>query len=203
MRRSGFDGWQAMVTVGALLTLPCAALGHPGHGEHISSGSSLLSGLLHPLFGLDHLLAMLSVGLYASQLRGRAVWALPLAFVGLMVGGAVSAIAGVELPLVEGGIIASVLALGLLIAFAVRMPVIAASLLTGVFAVFHGHAHGSELVAGGSAFAYGVGFTVSTALLHVVAVAVGLAAAKLADGRAVRWAGGLVAASGVLLVAGM
>ncbi len=119
---------------------------HPGHGTQ-----GFAAGLAHPLTGVDHIAAMMAVGLWAVQLGKRAVWMVPLAFVGMMVAGAGLAFAGVTLPFSEPGIAASVLVLGLLIVFALRMPVWAGMMLVGVFAVFHGWAHGNEMHAGTSA----------------------------------------------------
>jgi urease accessory protein len=148
----------------ALLVAPAAAFGHPASG--------LLTGMLHPLLGLDHLLAMLAVGLWAAQQQGTARWVLPLAFVAAMLGGGLLGFAGLQLPLLETGIAGSVLALGLLVALAVRPALPVATGLTALFALAHGVAHGLELPALPSPWGYPAGFVGCTAALHVVGYAV-------------------------------
>lgn len=139
------------------------ALAHLDPGEH----GSFLAGLSHPLFGLDHVLAMIAVGLWGAVLGGHARWALPTSFVGSMVLGFGLARLGLSLPLVEPMVLASVLLLGLAVALMVRLPLVAASVLAGLFGIFHGHAHGGELGAAG-ALAFSIGFVASTAVLHAV-----------------------------------
>ena len=139
------------------------ALAHTGIGAH---SHGFLAGFLHPLMGLDHMLAMLGIGIWAAQLGKRAVWLVPTAFVAVMAGGAMLAIAGAPLPMVEFGIAGSVLVIGALIACGARMPVALAMSLAGVFALFHGHAHGTELPGFAHPAAYAAGFVAATALLH-------------------------------------
>jgi urease accessory protein len=180
-----------------LLLLGASAHAHPGAehgiGEH---GIGWAAGFVHPVGGLDHICAMLAVGLWAAQRGGRAVWAVPLSFVSVMVLGGVLGAAGVALPAVEQGIAASVLVLGVLIACAVRMPVVAAGALVGFFALFHGHAHGAEMPASASGFAYGAGFVIATALLHATGFAIATWIAWMGQTRLVRFAGGGIAACG-------
>ena len=145
------------------LLLSNPALAHPGHD---ATGSGLLAGLAHPLLGLDHLVAMLAVGVWARQLGGRAQWQLPLGFVALMIVGALAARSGYALPAIETGIAASLIVLGLATALMLRLPPAAASTLVAVFAVFHGAAHGSELPIGISPSVFFIGFVLSTALLQ-------------------------------------
>ena len=179
----------------ALFCTPALAFAHPGHGE-----SGLLAGLSHPVFGLDHLLAMFAVGLWAAQQTGAARWALPLTFVGTMLVGGLLGFSGVEIPLMETGIAGSVLAFGLLVAVAARLPVALSMALTAVFALTHGVAHGLELPDLASPFGYAVGFIVATAALHAIGFALvrflPQAAAPL-----VRLAGGASALAGVWLLA--
>ena len=151
----------------ALLLAPALAFAHPGHGDN-----GLVAGISHPLGGLDHLLAMVAVGLWAAQQKGAARWALPCTFVGTMLIGGLLGFAGLELPLLETGIAASVLALGLLVALAARPPVAAAVGLTAAFALFHGVAHGLELPEMGNPWAYAAGFVAATATLHALGYAV-------------------------------
>jgi len=185
------------LTLAALLTAAASpALAHPGHGAE-----GLASGFAHPFMGLDHLLAMLAVGLWAAQTGGRTLWAVPAAFVAVMaLGGSLGAM-GVGLPLVELGIAGSVLVLGLLVAAAPRLPLWAPVAIAGLFAVFHGHAHGTEMPEGASGLLYGAGFVAATAILHAIGLGLGLAGSRLAAVPA-RLAGGAVAAAGLVLIAG-
>jgi urease accessory protein len=134
---------------------------------------SFASGLSHPLSGLDHIVVMVAVGLWAATIGGRAVWAVPGAFVAMMAAGYLLLLAGIALPLVEPVILASVVALGLLIAAAVRVPVVLGATFVGLFALFHGYAHGGELGAA-SALPFGIGFALATGLLHAAGIALGL-----------------------------
>ena len=137
---------------------------------------SFTEGLLHPFSGLDHVLAMVAVGLWASQLGGRALWLLPLTFPAVMAVGAALGFGGVALPFVEIGIAGSVLVLGAAVALALR-PSLAISIpLIGAFALLHGYSHGVELPADVSALSYGAGFIAATLLLHAVGIGLGLAA---------------------------
>lgn len=156
------------------------------------------AGISHPLLGPDHLLAMLAVGFWAAQMGGRALWAVPLTFVAIMGGGALIALAGIPLLSVESGVAASVLALGLLVAFAIRLPLAAGMTLTGAFALLHGHAHGAELPAMVSPWIYAAGFLMATGLLHVS----GIVTARLIDAKRLRIAGACVALAGAALMIG-
>ncbi|MFO2463294.1 HupE/UreJ family protein [Pseudomonas sp. 15FMM2] len=179
----------------ALLLTPAIALAHPGHGDN-----GLMAGIGHPLGGLDHLLAMLAVGLWAAQQHGAARWALPCTFVGTMLVGGLLGFDGLALPALESGIAASVLALGLAVALAIRPPVAVAVAATALFALFHGVAHGLELPHMSSPWTYALGFVGATAALHAAGYAVvrflPAAAAPL-----VRIAGAASAATGAWLLA--
>ena len=140
--------------------------------------SSFTSGFLHPLTGFDHILVMVAVGLWAAQLGGKSIVAVPASFVLFMAFGFLLALNGVELPFVEPVILASVIAMGLFAAMAIHLPVMPAMLVVGVFAIFHGYAHGSELESA-SAYAYAAGFSLATALLHATGIAIGLGAGKI------------------------
>ncbi|RBI86183.1 protein hupE [Rhodosalinus halophilus] len=173
------------------------ALAHVAPLEH----NSFLAGATHPIFGADHVLAMVAVGLWAGMLGGRALWAVPAAFVGVMVLGFALALGGLALPLVEPAILASVVVLGLVVALGLRLPTVAGAALVGAFALFHGHAHGAEMGAAG-ALPYLAGFAATTAALHVLGLILGVA--LLRAGRAApHVAGGLVAAAGAALAAGV
>jgi urease accessory protein len=171
------------------------ALAHTG-AEH---AFSFTSGFTHPWTGLDHMLAMVAVGLWAGLNGGRALWAWPAAFVSVMLAGGILGIAGVPIPFVESGILASVVALGLLVLAAARLPVAAGAVLVAVFALLHGHAHGAELSNGTAAVTYAAGFAIATAVLHAIGLGI-VAVTRSNTGRmAVRGAGALVAAAGVVL----
>ena len=165
-----------------------------------SQGAGLIAGLTHPFVGLDHLLAMIAVGIWAGQLGGRAVWLIPLTFVSVMTAAATLASFGLLLPLVEPAIACSVLVLGLLIAGSVRLPTSVGAFLVGLFAVFHGYAHGLELPQAASPILYGAGFVLATALLH--GLGIGFASNSRQHKMLQRIAGySLIAASGLLLAA--
>jgi len=142
---------------------------HAGHG--VAGG--FMSGLAHPLLGWDHLVAMVAVGLWGAFLRAPAIWLLPVIFPLIMAFGGALGVIGVPVPAVETGIALSGVILGLLIAFAIRLPVVAAAVIVGVFAIFHGHAHGTELPEAANPFAYAVGFVIATGLLHLAGIAFG------------------------------
>ena len=168
------------------------------HLDPVAHGS-FAAGFTHPVFGLDHILAMVAVCLWAVVLGRRALWVLPAAFVGPMVAGFGLALAGLPLPLVEPMILASVLVLGTAVALALRLPLSAAGALVGALALFHGHAHGGEMGEAG-ALGYLAGFAVATALLHGGGVLAGLALGRFAGPFAARVAGGGVALLGSALV---
>lgn len=181
---------------GFLLLLSSAAFAHPGH----EPGGSLVAGLLHPLTGLDHLLAMLAVGMYAAQCGGRALWAVPAAFVLFVMAGALAALAGIQLPLVELGIVGSVIVFGLLLSLGsqLALPLAAGLVLSAGFALFHGFAHGVEAPLG-AGLGYGLGFLAMTALLHAAGIGLVL---LLRSAAALRLAGGAITViGGVLLMA--
>jgi urease accessory protein len=170
------------------------ALAHTGS----EAGSALTAGLLHPLTGADHVLAMIAVGLWAAGLGGRAVLAVPAAFVAAMLGGFMLALAGTWLPGVEPMILASVVVLGVAVAAALRPSPIAAAALVGGFALFHGHAHGAEM-AGAGALAFGAGFAIATAALHAAGIGLGL---SLLRGVPARLVGAGTALAGAALTIG-
>ncbi|TPJ55914.1 HupE/UreJ family protein [Mesorhizobium sp. B2-6-4] len=143
---------------------------------HVGAGttSSFAAGFMHPLSGLDHMTVMVAVGLWAAQKGGKAMSAWPAAFVGVMLAGGALGMLHVPLPFVEPGILASVVALGLFVALAVDLPVTAGVAIIGVFALFHGHAHGTEVPENAAGLEYMAGFAVATALLHAAGIAAGL-----------------------------
>ena len=155
--------------------LPSLAYAHVGTGET----GGFLHGLTHPVSGLDHICAMLAVGLWAAQTGGRSIWAVPLTFVSVMALGGMLPLLGIGLPFVEQGIALSVLLLGVLIAASVRLPLWLSSSMVGLFALWHGHAHGTEMPALASGIEYVLGFMLATVLLHVVGIAFGVGMQRL------------------------
>lgn len=187
--------WRHSLAPLLVLSLPTLAYAHVGVGPT----SGWLAGLAHPITGLDHLAAMIGVGLWAAQRGGRALWLVPLTFVLVMSLGGLLGTAGIAMPFVEPGIVASVLILGVLIAAAVRLPLVASVLIVGLFALFHGHAHGAEMPETAAGVAYGLGFLFTTACLHLAGVRIGLTAGTFGSTRMVRYAGGAIALFGVYL----
>lgn len=180
----------------AILLLPSLAHAHVGVGET----SGFLHGMGHPLSGLDHICAMVAVGLWAAQMGGRAIWAVPLTFVSVMALGGALGMLGVHVPFVETGIVISVLALGVLIAASVHLPLAVSIIVVGLFAIFHGHAHGAEMPETSSGFVYAAGFIIATAFLHACGIGLGIAIQKLASPAVVRFAGiAIVLCGGYLL----
>jgi len=184
--------------MGAALTAPAWA--HTGIGAH--GGNGFMAGFIHPLMGLDHMLAMLGVGIWAAQLGKRAIWLVPTAFVAVMISGAALALSGAPLPMVEFGIGGSVLVIGALIAFGAHMPVALAMSLVGALALFHGHAHGTELPGFAHPATYGAGFVAATALLHVAGIGIAYLVRKHAAKLPFRVAGAAMAAVGGGLLLG-
>jgi urease accessory protein len=154
----------------ALCSTTAPAFAHVGLGQV----ETFSTGFFHPLSGIDHVLAMVAVGLYAARLGGSALWRVPLAFVGTMIVGGILGYTGVPLPLVETGIGLSVMVMGLAITLGVKLPTVAAMALVGLFALFHGHAHGSEGAELAQLLPYAIGFVIATALLHMAGIALGL-----------------------------
>jgi urease accessory protein len=182
---------QAVISV-VLAAWPALAFAHtePGRAE------GFLAGLHHPVSGLDHVLAMISVGLWGAQLGPPAVWLLPVTFPMVMALGGMFGLVGIPLPGVEVGIALSGVLLGAAVLTECRPPLRVAAAIVGFFAVFHGHAHGSELPAGASGLTYSIGFVVATGTLHAVGIGVGVIHRWGWGRAALRAAGGLVAAAG-------
>jgi urease accessory protein len=179
----------------AFALLPTAALAHTGLGDG--------HGFTHPLGGLDHLLAMTTVGLFAWQLGGRALWLVPATFVLMMAAGGALGMAGVPMPFVELGIAMSVIVLGAIVALGSKAPVVIAMGIAGLFALFHGHAHGTEMPLDASGLGYAAGFMLATALLHAGGIALGFLIGRIGEayGRLTyRLAGSLVALAGVAIL---
>jgi urease accessory protein len=182
--------------------LPTAAWAHVGVG----STHGFVHGFVHPVTGIDHVLAMVAVGVFAANLGGRALWAVPLTFVSVMAVGGALGVAGIAVPFVETGIAFSVIVLGLAVALRWQWPVAAAMALVGVFAIFHGHAHGAEMPVDASGLEYGVGFMLATALLHVVGIGLGQGIARFGrvySPRVVQIGGAAMAVAGVGILTGV
>jgi urease accessory protein len=182
-----------------VLTFAGAATAHESTG--IAGG--FISGFLHPLFGWDHVVAMVAVGLWGAFLGSPAIWILPVVFPLVMAFGGALGVLGVPIPAVETGIGASAVVLGAMVAIAARPPVWLAAVIVGVFAIFHGHAHGTELPNAANPLAYSIGFVVSTGLLHLSGIAFGLLVRWPVGKMAVRTAGGAIALAGVGFLTGV
>jgi urease accessory protein len=185
----------------AALALAYAA-GTPAFAHTGTITDGFLSGFSHPLFGPDHVVAMVAVGLWGAFLGAPAIWLLPIVFPLVMAAGGVIGILGVPLPGTELGIAVSAIVLGLMVALAARPPLWIAAVLVGAFAVFHGYAHGAELPPGADAVTYSLGFVVATGCLHLAGVAFGLLARWPTGRIAVRLAGGAIAFAGITFVRG-
>jgi len=186
--------WRATVLATAALALAPAAAwahadGHPGGG--------FVAGFLHPISGLDHLVAMLAVGLWGAVLGPPALWVLPVAFPMVMAFGGLLSLLGVLIPGVKIGIAVSGLVMGLMVLFEIRPPLWLAALIVAAFAVFHGHAHGAELPAGSNVLLYSLAFVIATGLLHLVGILVGESRRWPGGRRFVQGAGGVVALVGL------
>jgi len=186
----------------AVIIVAATASGATAHtfGAH---GVGFAQGFAHPLSGIDHLLAMVAVGLWAAQLGGRALWAVPAAFVGMMAVGGILGAVGAPLPVVELGIAGSLVVLGVLVMLSSRLPVAVSAALVGLLALFHGHAHGTELPEAASALAYGLGFIAATAALHGVGIGIGVSLKRDAARLLVRVGGAGIAATGLVLAAAL
>jgi urease accessory protein len=183
------------------VAVPTIASAHPGH----EGAPGFVHGFLHPLGGLDHILAMVAVGLFAARLGGRALWLVPASFVVTMAVAGVAGMTGFALPYVEAGIALSILVLGAAIALETTMPVAAAMGLVAFFAVFHGHAHGAEMPETMSGLAYGGGFIAATAALHALGIGLGLfigRSGETVSRRILQVGGGAAALAGAALLAG-
>jgi urease accessory protein len=184
------------ITLSLLLSSPAAA--------HIVGGTlgGFQSGFSHPIFGADHLLAMLAVGIWGAQMGGRAVWTLPVTFPLIMAMGGVAGMTGLLLPHVELGIALSVLGLGLAIALAWKPAEIVALLLIAIFAIFHGYSHGVELPKATDPTSYAIGFVVATGLIHIAGIGIGLLLKHPWDGKLACGLGAGIAAAGIYFAVG-
>jgi urease accessory protein len=182
----------------AYLLAPATAFAHVGQGD---VGGGFLAGIEHPIFGLDHVVAMVAVGIWGAQLGPPAIWVLPVTFPLVMSVGGVLGGLGVPLPGVEIGIACSAIALGCMVALAARPALSLAAVLVGIFAIFHGYAHGAELPDSANALSYAAGFVVATGSLHALGILIGVAKRWPVGAVALRVGGGLIAACGIYFLA--
>jgi len=188
----------ALAFLPLLIVLPSLAFAHTEEG--VVGG--FISGFLHPIYGPDHVVAMVAVGMWGAFLRNPAIWLLPVVFPLVMAFGGALGVIGMPLPLVEVGIAASAIVLGLMVLLAVRPPLWVAAVLVGAFGIFHGHAHGTELPDASNPLSYAIGFVLATGLMHIAGIAFGMLAGSPRGRIAVRTAGGLISASGIYFLTG-
>lgn len=190
----------SFLIVGIVLILSAGtASAHEGAG--LAGGFT--SGFMHPILGWDHVAAMVAVGLWGAFLGSPAIWILPVVFPLVMAFGGALGVLGAPIPAVETGIAASAIVLGLMVALAVRPPIWVAALIVGAFAIFHGHAHGTELPEAANPLAYSVGFVIATGLMHLCGIAFGLLVRWPAGKVAVRAGGGVIALAGLGFLTGI
>ncbi len=187
------------LVIGAVLL--CSNFAHAHEGGGIAGG--FISGFFHPILGWDHVAAMVAVGLWGAFLGNPAIWVLPVVFPLVMAFGGALGVMGIPIPSVETGIAVSAIVLGIMVAFALRPPLWIAAVLVGGFAIFHGHAHGTELPGAANPLAYSAGFVISTGLLHLSGIAFGLLVRWPAGKVAVRTCGAFISLAGVGFLTGL
>jgi len=197
---SKISRFNAALAVGVLA--PSLAFAHTGVGQTVG----FAHGFTHPVSGLDHVLAMILVGVLAWQLGGRALRLVPTTFVSVMAIGGALGMMGISVPFVEAGIAFSVIVLGAVVALGIRAPLAIAAGVVGLFAIFHGHAHGSEMPAAAAGIAYAAGFMLATSVLHIAGITVGYLIGKISEHQGaivMRSAGGIAALAGIGLFTGL
>lgn len=179
---------------------PAAALAHPGH----DGAGGLVDGFVHPVTGIDHVLAMIAVGVLAALYGGRALWLVPMSFLAAMAAAGAIGMAGIPLQIVEAGIGLSIVVLGLMIAFQIKPPTLVAMVVVGFFALFHGYAHGSEMPNGIAGLSFAAGFLIATALLLSAGAGLGLLLQRRTlSRRLIQAGGGTMALVGIAVLAGV
>lgn len=181
---------------------PSLAFAHTGVGQTVG----FAHGFTHPVSGLDHVLAMILVGVLAWQLGGRALWLVPTTFVSVMAIGGALGMMGISVPFVEAGIAFSVIVLGAVVALGIRAPAAIAAGVVGLFAIFHGHAHGSEMPVAAAGIVYAAGFMLATSVLHIAGITIGYLIGKISEQQGaivMRSAGGIAALAGIGLLTGL
>jgi urease accessory protein len=197
-----FKMWLVVAMLFMLVMLPTAVYAHDDTTA-IRFGS-YLAGFTHPVLGLDHFLAMVCVGIVSAQIGGRAIWTVPMTFVLVMAVGGFLGVIDIGLSIVEVGIASSVLVLGAIIAAEKRIPVVIALIAVGLFAIFHGYAHGAEIPSVARPFVYALGFLTGTALIHILGVVIGDISGHYEKGKLLlRIAGGVISIVGILFLAGV
>jgi urease accessory protein len=191
--------YYTFVVAWCILTFSGMVYAHEGAG--VTGG--FISGFMHPVLGWDHVIAMVAVGLWGAFLGTPAIWILPVVFPLIMAFGGALGVLGIPMPAVETGIAASAVVLGAMVAFAVRPPIWVAAVIVGAFAIFHGHAHGTELPSAANPFAYSVGFVVATGLLHLLGISFGLLVRWPAGKLVVQAGGGVIAFLGIGFLTGI
>lgn len=181
--------------IALLLALPGIALAHTGP----ATTSGFIVGFTHPFTGIGHLLAMLAVGIWAAQIGGRGNWWVPGVFITVMTVAGISGMAGLAIPYVEQGIVVSIVVLGIVTASVLKLPLLYSAMLVGCFAVFHGHAHGAEMPLLANTVIYIAGFSLATAMLHLVGIAIGGLMQNPGLNTVQRLAGSSIALSGIYL----
>lgn len=189
---------KSIPTVIVFLSFPFLLIAHDGHG------SSFISGLSHPILGLDHLLAMLSVGILSAQMGGKAIWSVPIVFVGVMLFGGLMGIGSEGIPFIEPAIALSVIALGIAIAFREKLPLMMTMAFVGFFGFNHGFAHGVEMPQLAHASIYSLGFILGTTIIHLVGVGIGhFATMTEQNSRVLRFVGAFIAGMGLHILIGL
>jgi urease accessory protein len=182
----------------SLVLAPAAALAHPGH----DGAGGLVQGFVHPVTGIDHVLAMIAVGVLAALYGGRALWLVPLSFLVAMATAGAVGMAGIPVQIVEAGIGLSIIVLGLMIAFQIKLPTLVAMVVVGFFALFHGYAHGSEMPAGAARLSFAAGLLIATALLLSAGAGLGLLLQRWTSSRRlIQAGGGVMALAGIAVLA--
>lgn len=186
------------LTLFCLMMAPAAALAHSGEGD-LAGG--FVSGFVHPILGLDHVIAMVAVGMWGAQLGAPAIWVLPVTFPVVMAFGGALGVLGIPVPGTEIGIALSAVALGLMVAFSARPPLWAATILVGAFAIFHGYAHGTELPESANSITYSIGFVIATGGLHGLGILFGTVNRWKLGSKLLRLGGSLIAFAGIYFLA--
>jgi urease accessory protein len=186
--------WISKTVLSVLILSFLPSLAHAHIGVGVASGWA--HGVLHPFLGLDHLCAMLAVGLWAKQMGGRALWSIPLTFVSVMALGGLLGMGAMSLPFIENGIFFSLIALGFLVAVAIQLPLSVSACIVGVFALFHGYAHVAEMPQSASGLFYALGFMLSTTMLNVAGILMATGLAKIGRSQWLRFIGACIAMFG-------
>lgn len=190
---------QFLIGILLIITMPIAM----AHTDVATLQGGFITGFMHPILGLDHVVAMVAVGLWGAFLGKPAIWILPIVFPLVMAFGGALGVAGVPIPYIETGIALSGLMLGLAVAFAIRPPIWIAAIIVGAFAIFHGHAHGTELPSAANPLIFSIGFVIGTGLLHLAGIIIGELTRWSWGIYVVRAGGGVIACIGLAFLVGV